>query len=292
MLASVLDRLGTCPGDGPRVVDPELDRVQGRPVDPLHPDRPEPVVAAHEFERRGGGRRRQLVAEPARSDGSPSPSRGSDLSAVRSRSRTASGIAGVPRPIPPDRRAARPGSGTAQPEPEASMVRQVGPDLHRERLVAGGQEPVSIAQAAHRPGKSSAASARSSPRSHRATLSLTRRSGPAPGERDRDEQHDEQGEGPQYGPPPVPVRFPVCRGQRLARLADGQSDQRGGCGRPFLDEQLGKLEDIGHLLPGPGPEPVERHCHRQVIETRGVDPGSDRNTRATSNPTRLMPSKT
>jgi hypothetical protein len=144
-------------------------------------------------------------------------------------------------------------------------LRQVGPDLQREGLVARGEQSGALAQAVDgqiRPLRPALVRPPEPPRHAK------------PGEDDRHRQRDHQRQEAHHGPPAIPVRPPVGRGQRIARAADGQPDQRRRRRRRrFRFIQLPRqLEDVGHLLARPRPVAVERHRQGEVIQPRGTEP--------------------
>ncbi len=157
VLARIVDAAEAAVG-GTRLLDAQLGLGEGRPVDALDRERPQPVVAADQVEGRRRRRRRELVTRTAPARSRPSLRRATVPSAVRSRISTAAGASRL-RGLRPDRQRLAP--AVNDPSAVARLdQRQVGPDLDQEPLVARRQQPARRRPAPSRSDTSAAAIAR------------------------------------------------------------------------------------------------------------------------------------
>ena len=221
VLACVLDvaePLVACSG----LLDAEPSPRQGRPVDPFQPQRFEPVVASAQLECRRGRRSRKFITESHRigRDHHPGAARavpvGGSLPYLHGIRESAAALASTSGP------AARP--GRARPIGLRGFdIRQVGPDLHQEPLIARRQGPAACVQPHHGEVCPAGANAR---RSRAATVRSSTE--PRTGRRPTEEHGDEQAAETRHlqsnkRPLAVPKRSPVGIGQCSTSL-----DSHGG----------------------------------------------------------------
>ena len=276
---------GTRPSAAPGSRTRSLVACKRGPVDPLDPDRPEPVVAADQLERRRAGRRRQLVAEAPRADRRSSPRRGRPLR----RSARGAGRSGGSRAARACCRIANgsPRPGTAQPI--ASRLRGRGRSARTSSVNGSSRgasrrspSPSPVTERYVRCGQRSF-----EPRSQRARLSRAAAGAmraKATGTSSGAEEHER---------PRAAVRPQF---QCVSPVGGGQAP-RSRAGRPggpgparpsssASPSRSGSWSTSATCWPVPGPEAVERHRQREVVERGGPEPrdGADRQGRRRSRP--------